>query len=110
MAAFFVCGVRMLIQIAVIVTAIVVGLLVAMKAKQFRSDDRFDFASREVLFTPGERSFLGVLEQALGRRYRMFGKVRLGDVVKPANGLSNSKRFAAQKKSNRKHVDFLVCS
>jgi ssDNA-binding Zn-finger/Zn-ribbon topoisomerase 1 len=61
------------------------------------------------LFTPAERSFLGVLEQSLNNEYRVFGKVRLGDVIKPKRGLSNSLFYTALNKVNKKHVDFVVC-
>jgi hypothetical protein len=96
--------------LAVIVIVIVVGLLVVMKAKQTKSDDGLGFISRDTLFSPAERSFFGVLEQALDNRYRVFGKVRLGDIIKPAKGLTASKRTTALNRINQKHVDFVVCT
>ncbi len=62
------------------------------------------------LYTPAERSFLGVLEQALGVEYRVFGKIRLGDVIQPTIDLSNSHFVAALNKMNKKHLDFVICS
>ncbi len=49
-------------------------------------------------------------EWSLDSRYRVLGKVWLGDIVKPAKGLSNSKRVTAQNKINQKHLDFVVCT
>jgi len=46
----------------------------------------------------------------LDSRYRVFGKVRLGDIITPANGLSRSSRTIALNKINKKHVDFVVCN
>lgn len=94
----------------VIFFAIVIGVIAALKAKQTSSADTLAFAVREPLFSPAERSFLGVLEQAIDDRYRVFGKVRLGDLVKPAFGMSKSMRATAQNKINQKHVDFVICS
>lgn len=98
----------------ILAAAIIVILAVwaALKAKQGASskDQAFTFDSRDTLFTPAERSFLGVLEQALDEQYRVFGKVRLGDLVKPAKGLSKSKRTTALNKINQKHLDFVICS
>lgn len=94
----------------VAILVLLVGLLAALKVKSPSKDDSFSFASRETLFTPAERSLLGVLEQALDTSYRVFGKVRLGDLVKPAKGSSNSKRVSALNKVNQKHVDFVVCT
>lgn len=99
---------NILILVAVII--IILAILAALKAKQPPKEAGLTFDSRDTLFTPAERSFLGVLEQALDSRYRVFGKVRLGDIVKPAKGLSNSKRTTALNKVNQKHVDFVICS
>lgn len=92
-----------------IVLAVAVALVI-LKMKQPSADDGLGFARKEPLFTPAERSFLGVLEQSLNGSYRVFGKVRLGDIVKPAKGLSNSKRVTSQNKVNQKHVDFVICT
>jgi len=61
------------------------------------------------LFTPAERSFLGVLEQAVGNQFRIMGKVRLGDIVKVKSGLDNKARQSAFNKIQSKHVDFIAC-
>lgn len=99
---------NLLVIVAVVI--VVLALLAALKTRQPSSDKGLAFESRDPLFTPAERSFLGVLEQSLDSRYRVFGKVRLGDIVKPAKGLSNSKRTTALNKINQKHVDFVICS
>jgi NAD(P)H-dependent flavin oxidoreductase YrpB (nitropropane dioxygenase family) len=96
--------------LVVVIAVIVLGALVALKAKQPLNEKGLAFDKREPLFTPAERSFLGVLEQALGSRYRVLGKVRLGDIVKPAKGLGKSKRATANNKINQKHLDFVVCT
>lgn len=93
-----------------LVSCLVAIVLFALKAKLGGKAEGLFFEARGYLFTPAERSFLGVLEQALDSRCRVFGKVRLGDIVKPAKGLSNSKRATALNKINQKHVDFVVCS
>jgi very-short-patch-repair endonuclease len=94
----------------VVIIVLVAAVLIALKAKKPANDAGLAFEKRDPLFTPAERPFLGVLEQSLDRRYRVFGKVRLGDIVKPAKGLSNSKRATAQNKINQKHLDFVICS
>ena len=64
------------------------------------------FKRQPALFFPAERSFFGVLEQALGSDYRVFGKVRIADLIKPENGVG---RRIAFNRIARKHVDFVVC-
>lgn len=96
--------------IIVVILLLLAGLLAAMKLKSTSKDDSLSFVSRQTLFSPAERSFLGVIEKALDNKYRVFGKVRLGDLVMPAKGLSNSKRFTGLNKVNQKHIDFVICS
>lgn len=69
----------------------------------------FPYARKAALFTPAERSFLGVLEQAVGNHYRIFGKVRLADVIATKRGLSGSHRQSAFNRITGKHFDFLLC-
>jgi hypothetical protein len=47
-----------------------------------KADPSYPFERVTALFTPAERSFMGVLEQAVGNRCRIMGKVRLGDIIK----------------------------
>jgi very-short-patch-repair endonuclease len=98
------------IQVLLIVIAVGIALLLALWRMKTRAGKAAAFASRELLFTPEERSFLGVLEQALDSRYRVFGKVRLGDIIKPAKGLDAGRRTATQNRINQKHLDFVICT
>jgi len=93
--------------LAILVLAI---LFVLKKTKPAEKTDGFSFEKRESLFTPAERSFLGVLDQVLDKRYRVFGKVRLDDLLKPAKGIPQSSLTTALNKIRQKHVDFVVCS
>lgn len=95
--------------------AVVVVLIVLLLAAKFlRSLDsssiEYPYILNKALFSPAERSFLGVLEQAIGDEYRIFGKVRVADVVS-VKSLSN--RAAWQRAFNRisaKHIDYVLCS
>lgn len=100
------------LMIVIGVLIVLVALLAAVKEKSQSTskEGELAFQSKGPLFTPAERSFLGVLEQTLDNKYRVFGKVRLGDLVKPAKGLSKSRHTSALNKVNKKHVDFVVCS
>jgi very-short-patch-repair endonuclease len=67
----------------------------------------FSYKRQPALFSPAERSFLGVLEQVLGSDYRVFGKVRIADLITPQNGAG---RQTALNLIVGKHVDFVVCN
>lgn len=100
----------MSIWVVVAIVLVVAGILVALKTKKATKEDGLGFERKEHLFSPAERSFLGVLDQAINSQYRIFGKVRLGDIVKPAKGLNPSKKTTASNRINQKHVDFVICS
>ena len=61
------------------------------------------------LFTSAERSFLGVLDQAVSEGYRVFAKVRVADLVEVQGGSSRSEWGRAFGKIQAKHFDFVVC-
>jgi hypothetical protein len=92
----------------IVVVLVILLLLSALSAKGKRSNTEFPFQSKVDLFTPAERSFLGVLEQVLCDQYRVMGKVRLCDVIDVQKGLSKSAWQTAFNKVNRKHLDFVI--
>lgn len=67
--------------------------------------------SPQLLFTPAERNFLFVLDEVIkkkGSDYRVFGKVRIADIIKPSKHLPKkmwNKLFWA---ISSKHVDYLL--
>ena len=91
--------------VAVVVIAVVKGLL-GSKREQGAT---FPYQKVPNLFSPAERSFLGVLEQALGDQHRVMGKVRLVDVIKVRSGMNGKGRQSAANRIQSKHVDFVVC-
>lgn len=74
-----------------------------------RSAGKLSFERNDRLFSPAERSFLGVLDQILGKEYRIIGKVNMADIIRPGRSLSASAHTAARNKIKSKHVDFAVC-
>lgn len=68
------------------------------------------YVKKTVLFSPAERSLLGVLYQAFGSDYQIFAKVRVADVVSVKNLPNRSEGQKAFNKINAKHFDFVFCS
>jgi hypothetical protein len=91
----------------IIALLLFVFFLVLAKAKKQR--DAFPYQAAHALFSPAERSFLGVLDQAVGGRCRVFGKVRIADVatVKPMRDYPAWQR--AFNRISAKHFDFILC-
>jgi len=100
-----------MIWISILLIVLVAVAALAFKqtsGKQEQSDYPYQKAS--VLFTPAERSFLGVLKQSVGDKIEIIGKVRVADVISPKKGLSPSARQKAFNKISAKHFDFLLCN
>lgn len=95
-------------------------LLFALKGKDFfklftgkNSDDTGAFCpylKNQVLFSPAERSLLGVLYQAFASDYQIFAKVRVADVVSVKKMPCKGEWQRAFNRINAKHFDFVLCS
>ena len=98
--------------ILAVVLIVVIALFVLMKSKtqgELESAD-YPYTKQAVLFSPAERSFLGVLAQALGNQVQVFGKVRVADVITPKKGMPRGEWQKAFNKISGKHFDFIVCN
>jgi len=85
-------------------------VLAALKNKQGGAGSvGFPYQPAKTLFSAAERSFLGVLDQAVGSEHRVFGKVRVADVATVKPGVGNSARQGALNRIAAKHFDFVVC-
>jgi hypothetical protein len=102
----------MWILYCLIVLFVAVGILTLLYSiKEFqnwlKSHHASSYKRQPALFFPSELSFFRVLEQALGSDYRVFGKVRIADLIKPENRVG---RQIAFNRIAGKHVDFVVCN
>lgn len=86
----------------------IVGGVVKILTARGRAPKGYPYEKARALFSPAERSFLGVLEKAVGNGYRVFGKVRLADVIRVRRGLAGSSRQSAFNRIQSKHLDFVV--
>jgi very-short-patch-repair endonuclease len=66
------------------------------------------YESQRWMVSRAERSFLGVLEEAVEGRFRIALKVRLADVLKVRSG--SGSRGAWQNRILQKHLDFVLCT
>lgn len=65
---------------------------------------------QETFFSATEEQFLTLLERGLGDQYRVFTKVRLGDVVSVRDkGLSRGAIREAQGKVANRMLDYVLC-
>ena len=97
--------------ILAVVVILVFAVVAALTSKKQGSAGSigFPYQPAKTLFSPAERSFLGVLDQAVGPEHRVFGKVRVADLASVKPGLGNSARQGALNRIAAKHFDFVVC-
>lgn len=96
-----------------VVVIIVMGFLkksLATNNSNVDETDRLGYRQKGALFTPAERSFLGVLDQAVDQsKYRVFGKVRVADLIEPQPSRNRSQWQKAFNAISAKHFDFVIC-
>lgn len=90
-----------------VVLAVVAALLRQLRAPAPIADAAYEAVP--ALLTPAERSFFGVLQQAVATDYQIFAKVRLADIVRPARSVASGRRQAAFNRISAKHADFVLC-
>lgn len=99
-----------MVWLVLAVTVVAVLLLMAKQKQSQGIASGYPYKKLPALFTPAERSFFGVLDQAVGKDFRLFGKVRVADVLAPRGGMNKSSWQTAFNKINRKHFDFVLCA
>ncbi len=97
-------------MIVIIITIVLIAMIVIAVSKQKKTGESpYSYQRVDALFTPAERSFLGILDQVAGERVRIFGKVRVADVITPGKGIPKSDWRKAFNKISCKHFDFVLC-
>ena len=72
-------------------------------------DDGLPYVLGAGLFSPAERSFIGVLDQLAGTDFRVFGKVRVADLVSVVQGVPKPMWQRAFNRISAKHFDYVLC-
>lgn len=88
---------------------LVAALLALIWKKVTKARDGYPYTKKDNLFSNAERSFFGVLEQAVGEESRVLGKVRLADVLGVQPMSDRKIWWRAFSRIKAKHVDFLLC-
>ncbi|GAB6069687.1 hypothetical protein JCM30760_07840 [Thiomicrorhabdus hydrogeniphila] len=75
------------------------------------SDFKYIYRCHKSLFTPTEIHFMKILEELAGDSFKVYGKVRIADILTPAvnkfqKGSGWHKMFS---QISQKHVDYVLC-
>ncbi|WP_338520165.1 DUF2726 domain-containing protein [Alteromonas gracilis] len=68
----------------------------------------FPFRRKPQLFTPVEHSFLNLIEQAMGREFRIICRVRLNDLVAVRQTTSKKTASQAVSRASSRQLDFVL--
>ncbi len=94
----------------ILVALITLVVIVAVLASRLNDNSfPFPFDSKKAIFTPAEKNFQNLVEQALGGQYRVINRVRLCDVLTVRNGVSSRASQTAAKSAENKYLDFIIC-
>ena len=89
--------------------AVVIGLLARRPHTETSESGDYPYRVQPSVFSTAERTFLGVLQRAVGDTYEVLGKVRVADVIAPRNELSQQAWKEAFERISRVHFDFVLC-
>ena len=89
--------------------AVAIGLFVRRPQRRTIEAGQYPYRVQPSVFSTSERTFLGVLNRAVGDTYEVLGKVRVADVIAPKNDLSQQVWKEAFDRISRVHFDFVLC-
>ncbi|KAF0218682.1 MAG: hypothetical protein FD174_2775 [Geobacteraceae bacterium] len=84
-------------------------MILTLVARFLKRKQTLPYLSIKPPFTPAERSFLEILDRIVGEEYRIFGKMRLSDIIKPVGESSGNTHTIADDKVEQKSLDFVIC-
>ncbi len=70
----------------------------------------FPFKKKGNLFTPVERTFLNLIEEAVGNEFRILCRVRMSDILTVRQSTDKKTSKSAVTRAGSKHLDFVLCS
>ncbi|MFT4937218.1 MAG: hypothetical protein ACI88A_000232 [Paraglaciecola sp.] len=96
-------------ELAIVLMMLLIIVAVgAMKLNEPRL--AFPFKKKTNLFTPVERSFLELIEEAVGGRYRVLCRVKLTDIVAVRQSTDKKTSKNAFTRAGGRSLDFVLCS
>ena len=70
----------------------------------------FPFKRKTTLFTQVERSFLELIEQAVGHQYRIVCRVKITDIISLRQNTDKKTGQTAMMRAAGRHLDFVLCN
>jgi hypothetical protein len=97
------------VELAIVLMMLLI--IVAVGAmKLYEPSLAFPFKKKGNLFTPVERTFLGLIEEAVGNDFRILCRVRMSDILTIHQNTDKKTSKNAVSRAGSKHLDFVLCS
>lgn len=94
----------------ILVALISLIVIVAVLASRLNDNSfPFPFESKSTIFTPAEKNFQNLVEQAMGPKYRVINRVKLSDILTIRGGVSSRASQSASNNAEGKYLDFVIC-
>jgi len=94
----------------ILVALISLVVIVAVLASRLNDNSfPFPFESKNTIFTPAEKNFQNLVEQAMGSKYRVINRVKLSDILTVRGGVSSRASQSASNNADGKYLDFVIC-
>ena len=93
----------------VALAALVLLLFVLNLRRVWQRRRALPYTLGQALYSPEEAAFLAALDEAVGGDFRVFGKVRLSDLVTARRGVGKTALERASARLDPLRIDFLVC-
>jgi hypothetical protein len=87
-------------------------IVIGVKMMRRPTADRFEefpYTKNRTLFSPAERSLLGLLEQAVGENYRILAKVPAAEIASVRPAVNQSAWLRAFDQISSRNIDFVLC-
>jgi hypothetical protein len=98
---------KLIVGISMVATA--VAYVLENRLRRGKDALRPAFRRKGPLLSPAERTFLSVLEQAIGDQGRVFSMVRVADVLDMDRGMGGGERGSALHRIQGAHFHFVIC-
>ena len=99
-----------LVMLVLVILLLVIYSERVRRNKQMEQDSTGPiFDALNSIFTAPERELVHALGDCLGKRYRIFGKVSLAEMIVPADSLPPATRRRVRARAERRRVDIVLC-
>lgn len=93
----------------IILSLVLVALLAAFFASRLlHHGNPFPFTKKSQLFTQVERSYLNLLEKAVGPHYKIINRVKMADLIELRQNTDIKTKRSALMKLNAKYLDYVL--